>query len=210
MWRHHAAQNCAIKRQPSRTSWRTFAKRILVSKKSLKCLIQFLKWVSSFFSVAKIKFKKTQRKRLIGRKTKSVYKLWRGTREEMKKFQKPKLHLETNDECCSDWIKSHSKKTRFLVMGKKPKNQSEGLVPTFILPWSRDKVSKNTEFLKKILQLIYFLINSRRWNVPGECSSKWIAIIFQIWMKVKPEETDGNNEDFRKSKEGKGIGSINI
>ncbi len=46
--------------------------------------------------------------------------------------------------------------------------------------------------------------------MPGECSSKWIAIIFQIWMKVKPEETDGNNEDFRKSKEGKGIGSINI
>ena len=43
-------------------------------------------------------------------------------------------------------------------MGKKPKNQSEGLVPTFILPWSRDKVSKNTEFLKKILQLIKLLI----------------------------------------------------
>ena len=36
--------------------------------------------------MAKIKFKKTQRKRLIGRKTKSVFKLWRGTREEMKKF----------------------------------------------------------------------------------------------------------------------------
>ena len=93
------------------------------------------------FSVAKIKFKKTKRKRLIGRKTKSVYKLWRGTREEMKKFQTPKLHLETSDECCSDWIKSHSKKTRFLVMGKKPKNQSGTLVPTFIVPWSRDKVS---------------------------------------------------------------------
>jgi len=99
--------------------------------------------------VAKIKFKKTQRKRLIGRKTKSVYKLWRGTREEMKKFQKPKLHLETNDECCSDWIKSHSKKTRFLVMGKKPKNQSEGLVPTFILPWSRDKEMKRARRMFK-------------------------------------------------------------
>ena len=108
--------------------------------------------------MAKIKFKKTQRKRLIGRKTKSVYKLWRGTREEMKKFQKPKLHLETNDECCSDWIKSHSKKTRFLVMGKKPKNQSEGLVPTFILPWSRDKVSQKHSSSKVPSKLIFFLL----------------------------------------------------
>ena len=109
---------------------------------------------NAFVSVAKIKFKKTQRKRLIGRKTKSVFKLWRGTREEMKKFQKPKLHLETTDECCSDWIKSHSKKTRFLVMGKKPKNQSGGLVPTFILPWSRDKVS--------ILHIPYCLKTKKR------------------------------------------------
>ena len=29
-------------------------------------------------------------------------------------------------------------------------------------------------------------------------------------MKVKTEETDANNEDFRKSKEGRDIGSINI
>lgn len=88
--------------------------------------------------MVKVKFKAVKKRSLKGRKVNTVYKTWRGTPSELRQLRKPRLQLDAGDECCSDWIKDHSKKQRFLVMGKK---QDNNLVPTFILPWSRDKVS---------------------------------------------------------------------
>lgn len=85
-----------------------------------------------------MKFKQAKKRRLNGRKVNTVYKTWRGTPTELRKLRKPKLRLEAADECCSDWIVKQSKKQRFLVMGR---NVNNSLVPTFIVPWSRDKVA---------------------------------------------------------------------
>ena len=126
-----------------------------------------------FISVVKMKFKAFKRRSLVGRKVNTVYKTWRGTPSEMRKLRKPKLQLTNSDECCSQWIRDQPKKTRFLVMGK---NQNNSLVPTFIVPWSRDKVSdmrgcgdndqnvtNEIQFLQSKLFNSYF-INFEKWE----------------------------------------------
>ena len=90
-----------------------------------------------------MKFRGTRRRSLYGRKVNTVYKTWRGTPSELRKLRKPKLRLEIDEECCSNWIRNQPRKQRFLVMGK---NKDNALVPTFILPWSRNKVSIITIF----------------------------------------------------------------
>lgn len=96
----------------------------------------------------KVKFKLIKKRSLHGRRVNTVYKTWRGTPADLRKLRKPQLELDPSDECCSQWIKSHSKKTRFLVMGK---NLDNSLVPTFIVPWSRDKEMKRARRMFKLI-----------------------------------------------------------
>jgi hypothetical protein len=88
------------------------------------------------FSVVKMKFKSVKRRSLRGRKVNTVYKTWKRN-GDFRKLRKPRLQLEADHQCCSKWIQTHSRRQRFLVMGK---NLDNRLVPTFIVPWSRDKV----------------------------------------------------------------------
>ena len=87
-----------------------------------------------------MKFKSVKRRSLRGRKVKStgVFKTWPSKEGDFRKLRKPRLQLEADHQCCSGWIRDLPKKQKFLVMGKKVDNS---LVPTFIVPWSRDKVS---------------------------------------------------------------------
>jgi len=97
--------------------------------------------------VIKMKFKSVKRRSLRGRKVRSnsVYKTWKNN-GDFRKLRKPRLQLETGHQCCSKWIQSHSKKQRFLVMGK---NLGNSLVPTYIVPWSRDKEMKRARRMFK-------------------------------------------------------------
>ena len=54
--------------------------------------------------VVKMKFRQARKRSLWGRKVNTVYKTWRGTPSELKKLRKPKLRLESSDNCCSEWI----------------------------------------------------------------------------------------------------------
>ena len=112
-------------------------------------------------SVVKMKFKAVKRRSLRGRKVNTVYKTWRGTTSELRKLRKPRLELNESDLCCSQWIKSHSKKQKFLVMGR---NKENSLVPTFIVPWSRDKVR-----LKTFEKLFPFIAFFRRIHINAYC-----------------------------------------
>ena len=61
---------------------------------------------SKYFSISvvKMKFRQARKRSLWGRKVNTVYKTWRGTPSELKKLRKPKLRLESSDDCCSEWI----------------------------------------------------------------------------------------------------------
>ena len=85
-----------------------------------------------------MKFKRIRRQSLKGNKVNTVFKTWRGTPLELRKLRRPQLSLERESECCSDWLRDQPKKQRYLVMGVK---RGEDLVPTFILPWIKSKVS---------------------------------------------------------------------
>ncbi|XP_040568733.1 secreted frizzled-related protein 5 [Lepeophtheirus salmonis] len=89
--------------------------------------------------VMKIKFKKVKHRLLTGRKVKNVYKTWRGTPGELRKLRKPKLKLRPEDSCCSVWVKARRKRQNYLLMGSKV---GEELVPSLILPWTKDRVLK--------------------------------------------------------------------
>ena len=93
-----------------------------------------------FFVVVKMKFKTIRRRNLQGRKVNSVYKAPRADKDALRKLRKPKLKLQSSDECCAQWIRRQPQKTRFLVMGNSEDSSMESLVPTFIIPWSRNKV----------------------------------------------------------------------
>lgn len=67
-----------------------------------------------------------------------MYKTWRGTPLELRKLRKPTLNLDLASECCSEWLHDQPKKQRYLVMGKK---QGDDLIATFILPWTKSKVT---------------------------------------------------------------------
>ena len=95
-----------------------------------------------FFVVVKMKFKTIRRRNLQGRKVNSVYKAPRADKDALRKLRKPKLKLQSSDECCAQWIRRQPQKTRFLVMGNSEDSSMESLVPTFIIPWSRNKVRK--------------------------------------------------------------------
>jgi len=98
--------------------------------------------------VIKMKFKSVKRRSLRGRKVRSnsVYKTWTSKSGDFRKLRKPRLQLESDHQCCSKWIQSHSRKQRFLVMGK---NSGNSLVPTYIVPWSRDKEMKRARRMFK-------------------------------------------------------------
>ena len=89
-----------------------------------------------------MKFKRIRRQSLKGNKVNTVFKTWRGTPLELRKLRRPQLSLERESECCSDWLRDQPKKQRYLVMGVK---RGEDLVPTFILPWIKSKVSLNLD-----------------------------------------------------------------
>ena len=112
------------------------------------------------FPVIKMKFKSVKRRSLRGRKVRSnsVYKTWKNG-GDFRKLRKPRLQLETDHQCCSKWIQSHSKKQRFLVMGK---NLGNSLVPTYIVPWSRDKVRSYVLFILCISRIcsVHMPLNS--------------------------------------------------
>lgn len=95
-------------------------------------------------SVVKMKMKRVKSQSLVGRKVNTVFKTWRGTPSELRKLRKPTLRLDGGAECCTDWVKEQPKQQRYLVMGKKKEvsgdDDKEGLVATFILPWSRSRV----------------------------------------------------------------------
>ena len=95
-----------------------------------------------FFVVVKMKFKTIRKRNLQGRKVNSVYKAPRADKDALRKLRKPKLKLQSSDECCAQWIRRQPQKTRFLVMGNSEDSSMESLVPTFIIPWSRNKVRK--------------------------------------------------------------------
>jgi len=101
--------------------------------------------------VVKMKFRQARKRSLWGRKVNTVYKTWRGTPSELKKLRKPKLRLESSDDCCSEWIETQSKKQRYLVMGKKisTSNGNVKLVPSFIHPWNRSKEMKKARRMFK-------------------------------------------------------------
>jgi len=98
--------------------------------------------------VVKMKFKSVKRRSLRGRKVKStgVFKTWPSKEGDFRKLRKPRLQLEADHQCCSGWIRDLPKKQKFLVMGKKVDNS---LVPTFIVPWSRDKEMKRARRMFK-------------------------------------------------------------
>merc|ERR1711936_914485 len=60
-----------------------------------------------------------------------------------------KLKLQSSDECCAQWIRRQPQKTRFLVMGNSEDSSMESLVPTFIIPWSRNKEMKRARRMFK-------------------------------------------------------------
>jgi len=97
--------------------------------------------------VIKMKFKSVKKRSLRGRKVRSnsVYKTWK-TGGDFRKLRKPRLQLESDHQCCSQWLQTHSKKQKFLVMGK---NSGNSLVPTYIVPWSRDKEMKRARRMFK-------------------------------------------------------------
>jgi len=95
--------------------------------------------------VVKMKFKSVKRRSLRGRKVNTVYKTWKRN-GDFRKLRKPRLQLEADHQCCSKWIQTHSRRQRFLVMGK---NLDNRLVPTFIVPWSRDKEMKQARKMFK-------------------------------------------------------------
>ena len=104
------------------------------------CLLKFIFYL--FFVVVKMKFKTIRKRNLQGRKVNSVYKAPRADKDALRKLRKPKLKLQSSDECCAQWIRRQPQKTRFLVMGNSEDSSMESLVPTFIIPWSRNKVRK--------------------------------------------------------------------
>ncbi|QQP39127.1 Secreted frizzledrelated protein 01-05-2020, partial [Caligus rogercresseyi] len=67
---------------------------------------------------------------------KNVYKTWRGTPKELKKLRKPRLTLRPEDACCSGWIKDRRKRQSYLLMGSK---DGDDLVPSLIIPWTKDR-----------------------------------------------------------------------
>ena len=92
-----------------------------------------------YFSVVKMKFKRIRRLSLKGNKVNTVFKTWRGTPIELRKLRRPHLSLDDASECCSGWLRGQPKKQRYLVMGLK---KGDDLVPTFIIPWVKSKVTK--------------------------------------------------------------------
>ena len=96
-------------------------------------------------AVVKVRFKSIKRRKLVGRKVNVLTTVFR-TIQELRKLRAPiRLHLPDTQECCSNWLQGHSKRSKFLVMGKQ---QNGNLVPTFIVPWTRNNVSseENTVF----------------------------------------------------------------
>jgi len=99
--------------------------------------------------VVKMKFKTIRKRNLQGRKVNSVYKAPRADKDALRKLRKPKLKLQSSDECCAQWIRRQPQKTRFLVMGNSEDSSMESLVPTFIIPWSRNKEMKRARRMFK-------------------------------------------------------------
>ena len=99
-----------------------------------------------------MKFRRVKRASLSGRKVNTVFKTWRGTPQELKKLRKPKLTLASDDACCSDWLKSRPRDTRYMVMGKRGGGNGDGeMTATFILPWTKsDAIRRARRMFKRI------------------------------------------------------------
>ena len=88
-------------------------------------------------AVVKMKFRDVRRRNIYGKKVNTVFKTWRGTPSELRRLRRPSLKLEADEECCGRWARGQPRRQKYLVMGK---NKDGSLVPTLILPWTRDKV----------------------------------------------------------------------
>ena len=97
-----------------------------------------------FFSVVKVRISKVKPRKLIGKKA-QVFRAWKGTREEMRALRNPKFALSSDEKCCAEKART-TKKGKFLVMGTKPSKSGGDLKPTFIVPWSKTKVSLQSTY----------------------------------------------------------------
>ena len=94
--------------------WPIIVKQILVSLFLIQvfgktyrvlCVHSILRLIfGASLSVVKMKFRQVRKRSLWGRKVNTVYKTWVGTSSELKKLRKPKLRLQSSDDCCSGWI----------------------------------------------------------------------------------------------------------
>jgi len=97
--------------------------------------------------VVKVRMAKIRPRKMFGKKA-QVFRAWKGTREEMRGLRNPRFELAPDERCCAEQVK-RQRRSRFLVMGKKPASPGADMKLTFMVPWTKSKEIKRARRMFK-------------------------------------------------------------
>lgn len=98
--------------------------------------------------VVKVKLAKIRPRKMYGRKA-QVFRVWKGrSKEDMRTLRRPRFDLAADERCCTEQAK-RERRSKFLIMGKKPERPGKDLKVTFMVPWSKSKEIKRARRMFK-------------------------------------------------------------